>query len=676
MIPRAKIVRTLLLLVAFVLIGQTASCASKGNSSTDYYTTDFIHTDHLPFSFNYGGQAAAALLKGVTPTIRKQALSDHVQQIEKVWRCNDGLVVTLTAKYYTDYDATEWITYLKYEGKGKSKVITDLYGIDEQFPIQVGSDVVIHTNKGDDCTKYSYEPYDIILKRGQKEEFYPKHGSGKSTTGPRGWPYWNIQNGSHGWIIAVGWPGVWQNTISRNDDESFSVIAGQKTFNAYLNPSETIRTPLICVLPWDASDVASAQNIWRRFYIDHIIPRFNGEPEWPATEIQVEQKESNISYVQRYIDAGIKPRICWTDAGWYPTNTGTWLETGEWKLNKDLYPNGIKPFSTWAHKEGMESLLWFEPERVRGNNSLTKNHQDWLLTVPGWKSQILNLGNPECLDWLINHISKLIVDNGLDWYREDMNEDGPYWPWYHADMKLGKERQGITENLYIQGHLAFWDALKERNPNLHIDACASGGRRNDLETMHRAVPLLRSDYQRASMGIDYVAGNQAHTWALSAWFPFQGSAVYEYEPYKFRSFYLPCFGMGRMKDETIEAVIQGYTECTQIQPMMLYGDFWPMTPYSLDDDNWMAWQFNRVEEGDGCVQAFRRKDCRKNNIKVKLRGLDAKATYLIKDFDKPAKRMRMSGKELMKNGIKVKITDMPGAAVLVYEKMGQEPYNK
>lgn len=26
-----------------------------------------------------------------------------------------------------------------------------------------------------------------------------------------------------------------------------------------------------------------------------------------------------------------------------------------------------------------------------------------------------------------------------------------------------------------------------------IDSCASGGRRNDLETLRRAVPLLRSD---------------------------------------------------------------------------------------------------------------------------------------------------------------------------------------
>lgn len=659
-----------LLLLVLIFVGNDASGAFHKLERVCFNAEDFARPDNYPFSFRYGDQHSSSLLNGVTPTIEKQQIGTKVQQIEKVWKCRDGFIVSLVAKYYTDYTAVEWITYLSYDGKGKSKVISDLYGINCSFPIKKGKDVIIHTNKGDDCTMNSYEPYDLNLAKGTTEVFSPKHGSGKSTTGPRGWPYWNFQNGNQGWIIVVGWPGVWRNVVTRETDESFSVKAGQKAFKAYLKSGETIRTPLICVLPWEAEDVESSQNIWRRFYIDHIIPRFSGEPEKPATEIQIEQKESNIPYAQKYIDAGIKPRICWTDTGWYPTNTGSWLETGEWRFNSELYPNGIKPFATWAHKQGMESLLWFEPERVRGKNFLTKEHQEWLLSVPGWKSQILNLGNAEALNWLINHIDGIITDNGLDWYREDMNEDGPYWPWYHADMKLGRDRQGITENLYVQGHLAFWDTLKIRHPNLHIDACASGGRRNDLETMHRAVPLLRSDYIGAKFGDECIRGNQAQTWALSAWFPYQGSAVYEYDTYKVRSFYLPCFGMGKMKEENVDAIIQGYKECSQIQPLMLYGDYWPLTPYSLASDVWMAWQFNRENEGDGCVQAFRREACGTRQIILKLRGLDPKAYYIIRNLDNKNVK-KVSGRKLMNTGLIVKMEYKPGAAIYVYEKVNK-----
>jgi len=56
----------------------------------------------------------------------------------------------------------------------------------------------------------------------------------------------------------------------------------------------------------------------------------------------------------------------------------------------------------------------------------------------------------------------------------------------------------MTENLYVQGYLAYWDGLLQQHPGMLIDSCASGGRRNDLETLRRAVPLLRSDYQAAA----------------------------------------------------------------------------------------------------------------------------------------------------------------------------------
>lgn len=659
--------------IAIMVTALLATClAGYGKNTGPQVWTDFSGTGAFPLSFNYGGQPSSALLANVEPVVSVNRDGD-VKVIEKKWHLDDGLVVTLNARCYQDYQAEEWLAWISNTGEKKSKLITDLYVIDEAFPVQAKNEVVIHANRGDDCSKRSFEPFDIVLNKGQREVFYPsfEDGSpcGKSTTGARGWPYWNIQNGGQGWILALGWPGTWQTEFSREDDSSFRVKAGQRTFNAALMPGETVRTPLFCILPWKARDAAAAQNIWRHFYLDHVIPRFGGEPEKPVTEIQCAMREESIAQAQRYIDAGIKPRITWCDAGWYPTLSGQWLETGDWVLDPKRYPNGIKPFSDWAHAHGIECLLWFEPERVRGDHALNRDHKDWLLYVNGWNTQTLNLGNPAALDWAINHFDRMIKDNGLDWYREDMNDRGPDKAWAQADTETGKDRLGITENLYVQGHLAYWDALKERNPGLHIDACASGGRRDDLETMHRAVPLLRSDYQwLKEFGPEYIDGNQCHTWALSAWFPFQGSAVYEYEPYKYRSFYLPSFGMGDMNEANRAAVIKAFNECKAIQPMMLYGDYWPMTPYSLEDDAWIAWQFNRKKEGDGCIQAFRRENCDTESLTVKLRGLNPHARYRVKDLDS-SRAFILSGKQLMKNGLAITLPDKASAAIFVYEKV-------
>ena len=636
-----------------------------GEDVLDETRKAFISGD-IPFSFKYGGIESNTILSSVrVKESKRKKRKENAFDLVKRWKLKDGLTVTLKARTYRDFPAIEWSVFFTNNGKKRTQVLSDLFSLDYSFRYASLDSLEVHTNKGDDCSISSYEPYSIKLKKGEPEFFSPTPG-GKSSTGERGWPYWNIQNGNKGFILALGWPGHWRCQMRKESEMEFSITAGQGSFNSYLKPGETIRTPLICMVFWKDQDLASSQNLWRRFYLSHVIPRFSGVPEKPATEIQIAQDDSSIEDAKRFLYSGIKPRICWTDAGWYPTLTGDWLETGDWITSPDRYPNGIRRFSTWAHQEGMESLLWFEPERVfNGDNYLYNNHKSWLVPSCDDCCLTLNLGDKECLEWLIGHIDSLIVANGLDWYREDLNGSGPQCLWVALDSE---NRQGIHENLYVQGHLALWDELKSRHPNLHIDACASGGRRNDLETMHRAVPLLRSDYQWAYFGDEYIRGNQAHTWALSAWFPFQGSAVYEYESYKYRSFYLPCFGMGALTEENVDEQRKAYAECSQIQPMMLYGDFWPLTPYSTDADRWIGWQFNRENDGDGCIQLFRRENCRGENYTVKLRGLNPKAFYILTDFDNPDTKI-VSGEELMYSGAVIRIIHKPGSALLIYKRV-------
>lgn len=629
-------------------------------------TTKKLSSGEIPFGFFYGNEKSENLLSRIRPKVsKKKRRKEKVIEEIKEWKLKDGLTITLKTKTYLDFPAFEWLVYLSNKGKKSSQVISELYPIKHTFHSFFLDSLKVHTNKGDNCSALSYEPYSIKLKTDEMEVFQPTHG-GKSTTGKRGWPYWNIQNDSCGIILALGWPGAWKCQMKKESGTEFSIKAGQGTFKSYLKPGETIRTPLVCLVFWENMDYESSQNLWRKFYIAHVLPKFSGKPESPATRVITSQADSQIDYVKRFIENEIKPRICWTDAGWYPTLTGDWLETGDWVMKPNLFPKGIGNFTKWAHQEGMESLLWFEPERVyNGNNYLFNNHKEWLVQSCDECCSTLNIGNKECLNWLIEHIDSMIVSNGLDWYREDMNGSGPQCLWDRLDSK---DRKGIHENFYVQGHLALWDELKSRHKNLHIDACASGGRRNDIETMHRAVPLHRSDYQTARMGENLVNGNQAQTWALSSWFPYQGSSISLYDAYEYRSFYLPCFGMGTLTKDNVETQKKAYRECEQIQPLMLYGDYWPLTPYSVSKEKWIGWQFNRANEGDGCVQVFRRERCDSYHLKVKLRGLAPDDTYLISDFDSPEKK-QFPGKELMEEGLDIQVLQKPGAAVLIYKRL-------
>lgn len=287
-------------------------------------------------------------------------------------------------------------------------------------------------------------------------------------------------------------------------------------------------------------------------------------------------------------------------------------------------------------------------------------------------TRLLNLGDPAARQWLTDHIDKLLTEQGIDLYRQDFNID-PLAFWRAADAP---DRQGITENRYVCGYLAYWDELRRRHPNMLIDSCASGGRRNDLETMRRAVPLWRSDYAYEPIG------HQGMTYGISLWLPYHGtgtvaSAAAPYygggftkvEPYAFWSNAAPSLGLGidiRVKELDYNTLRRLVAQWRQLAACY-YGDFYPLTPYSQENHVWMAWQFNVPERGEGAVQAFRRAESPESKMWLKLRDLEPDATYTITVLD-PPETTRATGRELIDQGLPVILADKPSAAVVLYRK--------
>ena len=633
-----------------------------------------------PVSFVYDGKPSGVLLGEWKFGKQTRDLDAVRHEHTLTWTdAATGLQVRCVAVEYADFPAVEWTIYFKNTGKEKTPTLENIQGFDARFERNTEGEFVLHGNRGDSCVAESYQPFDLILGPDAVKQFSPPVAgelvSGKSCDGPDGWPYFNLQKPDGGVIVAVGWPGQWAASFTRDHDRGVQIMAGQQLTHLYLKPGEEIRTPLIALLFWQGTDIVRAQNLWRSWYLAHNLPRINGKPQPPVSSIQVGGSLASIPNVEAYLQAGVKPDVCWRDAGgqntWYPSSTGPytnemiWLNTGTWEPDPTRYPQGFKPFSDKVRALGMQFLLWFEPERVGDPNSwLGRNHPEWLM--PGNSAgSVLNEGNPEALSWLINHVDGMIKSQGLDWYREDMNGGHHGTAWRKND---DADRQGITENLYVQGHLAFWDELRRRNPNLRIDSCASGGRRNDLETMRRAVPLLRSDFQHPSMkGV--IEGNQGHTYGLSSWLPWQGSGVYFIDAYAVRSFLLPGFdvvppGNWSQSERAREAVKKAYSECRRVAPLML-GDYYPLTPYSLETDKWIAWQFHRSDLGEGMVQAFRRADATDETLTLMLHGLEAESRYEVENFD--GGNETRTGRELM-DGFAITLKAKPAAAVFVLRK--------
>ena len=317
----------------------------------------------------------------------------------------------------------------------------------------------------------------------------------------------------------------------------------------------------------------------------------------------------------------------------------------------------------------MKLVLWFEPERVYAGTWLYTQRPQWLLGRG--PTRLLNLGIPEARAWLTEHIDRFITEQGVDLYRQDFNiQPLPYWRANDAP-----DRQGITEIRHVEGYLAFWDELRRRHPGMLIDSCASGGRRNDLETLRRAVPLLRSDYQApqnpngtAAQRDELIMGNQGHTYGLAMWVPFYGTGEYYKDAYSFRSHLCPSQGVGGDCREPSEwKALQKVISDWRSVAKDFYGDYYPLTAYSLGQEAWMAWQFNRPEEGTGFVQVFRRSESAYETARFRLRGLDASASYQIRSFDEEAVQT-VAGKELLEKGLPVSLPQPRSAVVLAYKR--------
>jgi alpha-galactosidase len=644
----------------------------------------------LPFSFAYGDARGPDVLRSWQ--FASATRSSGPATTERVLTWTDPrtkLVVRCVVVEYRDFPAVEWTVSFQNTGTIPTPVLANIQALDADVERGPEGEFVLHGTKGDWCTADSFAPFSRPLPPLAEERFASYGGRPCNAA----FPFFNLQRPGGGVFIAVGWPGQWAGSFVRDAGDGLHVTAGQQVTHLSLEPGEQIRSPLVALVFWRGDDVVASHNLWRRWMVAHNLPR-TADGRLPPTQIvacsshqykEMTQatEENQKMFIDRYLAEGMKLDSWWMDAGWYPCG-GEWVNTGTWEPDASRFPRGLRAVSDHARAKGIGTIVWFEPERVGDPRSwIATQHPEWLLSTKGetpkapegggfgsGPGSLLNLGNPAALAWLIDHVDRTLTEQGIDLYRQDFNID-PLPFWVGADSE---DRRGMTENLYVQGYLAYWDALRQRHPNLRIDSCASGGRRNDLETLRRAVPLIRTDF------LFEPTSQQNHHFAYASWIPYHGAGYVTgksaiglhgdagVETYGFRSNMSPsltlCYDM---RDTSLNFPLAAdlFRQLKRVQPEYL-GDFHPLTPPSLGNDAWLAWQYDRPEAGSGVVQAFRRPASTQSSARFTLHGLVPDATYEVENLD-GGKESR-TGRALMEEGLEVTLDAAPAAAVIAYRR--------
>ncbi len=631
-----------------------------------------------PFSFMYKGEHSEKFIK------HWKFKAERVDAVEPnsiitVYTYSDkisGLAVRCTLTSFTDFPAVEWVLNFINISEKNSSIIEKALVIDESFTGGETGSYIVHHAKGSNGERSDFQPIDDKLKKGDSIYITPIGGRSSDNTAL---PFFNIEMpGKQGVVVGIGWTGKWFSDIRQNLGNAVELKSGMERMKLYLLPREEIRTPKISLLFWKGEDRMVGHNQFRRFILAHHSRKINGQfAEYPLSgsfdygdpspcgEYECLTEEFAIALVKRYQQFNILPELFWLDAGWYSGCNGLkkngrwWQNLGNWSVDKERFPHGLKSVSDVIHAAGAKFMVWFEPERVRPESQIDKEHPEWLIKLPQNESFLFDFGNKDALKWMTTHIGDLLENEGIDYYRQDFNADPfPYW-----QAKDQPDRIGISEIRHIEGLYTFWDSLLNRFPNLLIDNCASGGRRIDLETISRSAPLWRTDYQYGEPN-----GYQCHAYGLNFYLPIHGTAIYKTDNYYFRS------GLGAATvlnwevtgagSEPIPAIQKQIREYKKLRPYF-YSDYYPLTRYNTTDEAWLAYQLNRPEKNDGIVVAFRRNSSNTESIQTKLYGLSATADYEL-FFEDYGIKIQKKGYELM-NGLKLTLPQKPASLLISYK---------
>lgn len=614
----------------------------------------------LPFAFLYDGAASDAILRTWPGRLETTRLDANRTRYTRTWKQPNGnLDIRCVAVDYADFPAVEWTLYFKNTGSTDTPILRNIQALDTSLERTATGQFVLHAWRGDTCSPVLYQPLTETLPPKANRRFAP--ADGRATN--QAFPYYKIQMPGGGILLAVGWPGQWASSFTTDNDRKLRIAAGQELVHLSLRPGEQIRTPLIAILFWKGDDTVRAQNLWRRWMWAHNVPRtadgklpppiLFGNTSGQFNEMINANEDNQKYFIDRYVEEKIGINFWWMDAGWYPCD-GHWPNTGTWEPDTTRFPNGLRAISDHALAKNIRTLVWFEPERV-GGGWLSRNHPEWRI------GPLLNLGNPDAWNWLVNHVDDQLKTQAIHIYRQDFNMS-PLGFWRGNDAP---DRRGITENFHVQGYLAYWDQLRKRHPQLIIDSCASGGRRNDLETMRRAVPLHPTDYNYADLVV-----KQAFHHSLFHWIPYYGSNTVPTntaDPYAIRSGHAlgMVLGYDMRRTDLDYARLRRLADQWRKIIECCYGDFYPILPYSLREEDWIAWQFHRPDRNEGVVQAFRRHKSNETTMTLRLGGLDPALQYRVTDFDKD-KPLTIPGRQLLQKGLPVDIPAKPGAVVIHY----------
>lgn len=499
-------------------------------------------------------------------------------------------------------------------------------------------------------------------------------------------PWFAIDDGSaseeHGqvWYGALAWSGNWRITVEKTAYKQVRVIGGYNSFDfSYpLKPGEKLDTPEFYA-GFSPDGFGGASRQLHRFEREEISPagaKSRLRPvlynSWEATEFDVTEAGQK-ALAEKAAKIGVELFVI--DDGWFGKRNNDKTGLGDWIVNPQKFPQGLKPLISYVNGLGMDFGLWVEPEMVNPDSDLYRAHPDWVINFPGrprseLRNQlVLNLARKDVSDYIFNALDRLASEHNIRYFKWDMNRSfsEPGWP----EVTPSDQRKLWVE--YVRNLYDILDRLRAKHPQLEIEGCSGGGGRIDLAILRRVDEVWTSDDTDAFDRLFIQEGfSQAHAAKLmSAWVTDVPNMNGRITPLQFRFLVAMqgALGIGanlnKWSQEDFALATKMVALYKDVRSTVQTGALFRLSPPGTNDVT--ANEYVSADGQQAVLFAFRVGQHFNAPAPLqRLRGLDDRGVYRVRSIDGKSNDTEVSGAYLRNVGLELKLRgDFDSTAVLI-----------
>ncbi|MDY7224695.1 alpha-galactosidase [Halalkalibacterium halodurans] len=438
------------------------------------------------------------------------------------------------------------------------------------------------------------------------------------------------------------------NFLAQVEVDTYSVSRVLMGINPFqfkwkINPGETFQTPE-CVMVYSGQGLNGMSQTYHELYRNRLVrgywrdkPRPILINNWEATYFEFNE-EKVLGIAEAAKDLGIELFVL--DDGWFGERHDDTSSLGDWFVNIEKLPNGIKGLSEKVNALGLKFGLWFEPEMVSRGTKLFEMHPDWMISTPnrseshGRNQFVLDFSRDEVVDYVFKMMDDIISTSKISYIKWDMNR----YITEAYSTSLDVDQQGEVFHRYILGVYKLYERLIEKYPKILFESCAGGGGRFDPGLLFYAPQTWASDDTDAieRLKIQYGASMLYPLSSIGS----HVSAVPNHQvgrmtPIETRAnvAYFGTFGyeldITKLCDEEKRVIKEQVTFFKEHRDLIRSGDFYRLlSPFNSNEVSWMVVSRDKKQ----AIVAYYKVLAKPNDkyYRIKLKGLDPEKLYEIK----------------------------------------------